>query len=206
MPPPGNQHPLSGPWFPSAPHRLPSMLHRGNHTPPRAPWFPLTPPRLPSTAHHGNQVWREGGSGQLGTSGGQCRHGLTKPGPVTLPAIPADARPPGPPTASLLSPPYSLPQPSTKSRRLIRFPHFSPTTFYQKSKVNAEGSLGKGGRRGGGQFRRTAVRRNVGQRNRPGLFVARADTAHHPSGLSASALPAHPVSGICHRELSERGT
>ncbi len=40
-------------------------------------------------------------------------------------------------------------------------------------------SLGRGGRRGGGQFRRTVVRRNAGQRNRPGLFGAQADTARH---------------------------
>ena len=40
-------------------------------------------------------------------------------------------------------------------------------------------SMGRGGRRGGGQFRRTVVRRNVGQRNRPGLLGAQADTARH---------------------------
>ena len=34
-----------------------------------------------------------------------------------------------------------------------------------------------------GQFRRTEVRRNGGQRIRPGLFGAQADTARHPSGL-----------------------
>ena len=33
------------------------------------------------------------------------------------------------------------------------------------------------------QFRRTEVRRNGGQRIRPGLFGAQADTARHPSGL-----------------------
>ena len=34
-----------------------------------------------------------------------------------------------------------------------------------------------------GQFRRTVVRLNGGQRIRPGLFGAQADTARHPSGL-----------------------
>ena len=61
----------------------------------------------------------------------------------------------------------------------MQFLPFWLITFYQTAKVNAKRNLGKGGRRGGGQFRRTAVRRNVGQRNRPGLFGAQADTARH---------------------------
>ena len=55
-------------------------------------------------------------------------------------------------------------------------------------KVNAEGSSG----RGDGQFRRTVVRRNVGQRNRPGLFGAQADTARH-SFRAARFSPPHAL-------------
>ena len=75
----------------------------------------------------------------------------------------------------------------------MRFPAFWPVTFYQTAKDTAKRSLGRGGRRGGGQFRR-----NVGQRNRAGVQKAQADTARHPSWLPASDLPAHLVSGIGH--------
>ena len=74
----------------------------------------------------------------------------------------------------------------------MRIPPFWPVTFYQKSKVNAEGSLGRGGRGGGGQFRRTVVRRNVGQRNRPGLFEAQADTARHSFRAARFHSPGTP--------------
>ena len=36
-------------------------------------WFPFTPSRQLSVAHPGNQARREGGSGQLGTNGGNCQ-------------------------------------------------------------------------------------------------------------------------------------
>ena len=53
-------------------------------------------------------------------------------------------------------------------------------------------SLGRGGRRGDGQFRRTAVRRNVGQRNRPGLLGAQADTARHSFRAARFHSPGTP--------------
>ena len=49
-----------------------------------------------------------------------------------------------------------------------------------------EGKGGAGEERG--QFRRTEVRRNGGQRIRPGLFGAQADTARHPSGLPRAPI------------------
>ena len=74
----------------------------------------------------------------------------------------------------------------------MQFLPFWLITFYQTAKVNAKRSLGKGGRRGGGQFRRTDVRRNAGQRNRPGLFGAQADTARH-SFRAARFSPPHTL-------------
>ena len=73
---PGNQPGPKASWFPSTPPRHLSMAHPGNQPGPRGPWFPTTPPRRLSVAPSGNQVCREVGSGQLGTSGGQCRPGL----------------------------------------------------------------------------------------------------------------------------------
>ena len=75
---------------------------------------------------------------------------------------------------------------------LMRYLPLWSVTFYQKSKVNAKGSLGRGGRGGGGQFRRTVVRRNVGQRNRPGLFGAQADTARHSFRAARFRPPGTP--------------
>ena len=63
-------------WFPHYLSLMSCRTHPGNQPGPRGPWFPSTPPRHLSRAHPGNQVCREGGSGQLGTSGGQCRPGL----------------------------------------------------------------------------------------------------------------------------------
>ena len=83
----------------------------------------------------------------------------------------------------------------------MRFLPFWLITFYQTAKVNAKRSMGKGGRRGGGQFRRTAVRRNVGQRNRPGLFGAQADTARH----SFRAARFRPPCTLGFRDVPLRG-
>ena len=62
-------------------------------------------------------------------------------------------------------------------------------------------SMGRGGRRGGGQFRRTVVRRNAGQRNRPGLFGAQADTARH----SFRAARFRPPCTLGFRDVPLRG-
>ena len=51
-------------------------------------------------AYPGNRVCREGGSGQTGRVVGSVGPGYKKPGPVTLPDIPADGRPTELPAAS----------------------------------------------------------------------------------------------------------
>ena len=61
------------------------------------------------------------------------------------------------------------------------------------------------GRRGGGQFRRTDVRRNVGQRNRPWLCEPWPTLPDTRSEQPPSALPAHMVSLKCHRRWSGKG-
>ena len=64
----------------------------------------------------------------------------------------------------------------------------STLTLTERDNTFSPSSLARAVRDGGageerGQFRRTEVRRNGGQRIRPGLFGAQADTARHPSGL-----------------------
>ena len=63
-------------WFPPVPLGQRSMAPSGNQPALRASWFPSTPPRKLSVASPGNQVCRVSGSGQPGTSAGQCRPGL----------------------------------------------------------------------------------------------------------------------------------
>ena len=73
---PGNHTPFRVAWFPLIPHRWPSMVYPRNHTPSRGTWFPHNLHWRPSIVYSGNQWCRDSGSGQLGTSGGQCRPGL----------------------------------------------------------------------------------------------------------------------------------